>query len=101
VNFKWTDRVRNEEVYRIIEEVQTIWSIIRKRRPRWVGHILSHNGFVRSARNRNKGKAPRGRPRDKYINQIKKDIGKKRYQDVVGLALEREERKTAVNQTTD
>ncbi|KAG8226912.1 hypothetical protein J437_LFUL019074 [Ladona fulva] len=45
------------------------------------------------------GKSPRGGPRDKYTNQIKKDTGKKRYQDVVGLEIEREEWKTAVNQS--
>ncbi|KAG8223995.1 hypothetical protein J437_LFUL012098 [Ladona fulva] len=56
LKIKWTDRVRNEEVYRRIE-------------------------------------------RAKYINIIKKDIGKKRYQDVVGV--EREEWKTAVDQSTD
>ncbi|KAG8226660.1 hypothetical protein J437_LFUL005746 [Ladona fulva] len=79
-NYRWTDRVRNEEEYRRIDEVQTKWSIIRKRRTRWIGHILRQNGFVRKVlEDKIEGKAPRGRPRDKYINQIKKDIGKKRY----------------------
>jgi hypothetical protein len=45
------------------------------------------------------GKVPRGRPRDKYMGQIKKKIRCKKYQEISQLALDRVEWRAAVNQS--
>jgi hypothetical protein len=45
---KWTDKIMNEEVYRRIDEERTLWDNIDKRRTRWIGHTLRHNGFVKN-----------------------------------------------------
>jgi hypothetical protein len=37
---KWTEKVKNEEAYRRIGEENTLWSTIRQRRTRWVGHVI-------------------------------------------------------------
>jgi hypothetical protein len=37
------------------------------------------------------GKAARGRPRDKYLEQVKKDTGKKSHREVKELAWDRME----------
>jgi hypothetical protein len=42
---------------------------------------------------------PRGRPRDKYMGQIKKEVHCKRYQEGSQLALDRVEWRAAVNQS--
>jgi hypothetical protein len=45
------------------------------------------------------GKVLRGRPRDKYIGQIKKKVRCKKYQEVSQLALDRVDWRAAVNQS--
>jgi hypothetical protein len=42
------------------------------------------------------GKAPCGRPRNKYLGHVKKDTGKKRHREVKELAWDRKEWKAAV-----
>jgi hypothetical protein len=37
------------------------------------------------------GGAPRGRPRDKYLGQVKKDTGKKSHREVKEIAWDRKE----------
>jgi hypothetical protein len=46
LKIKWTDKIRNEEVYRRIDEERALWNNIEKRRPRTIGHTLRDNGFV-------------------------------------------------------
>jgi hypothetical protein len=67
LKIKWTDKIRNEEVYRGIEEERTLWNNIEKRRSRWNGHTLRRNGLVENIiEGKIEGKVPRGSPRDKY-----------------------------------
>jgi hypothetical protein len=40
MKIKWTEKVRNEKVYRRIGEQRTLWSTIHQRRTRWVGHVI-------------------------------------------------------------
>jgi hypothetical protein len=48
LKIKWIDKIRNEEVYRRIDEERTLWNNIEKRRTRWIGHTLRHNGFMKN-----------------------------------------------------
>jgi hypothetical protein len=73
LKIKWTDQIRNEEVYRRMEEEGALWNNIGKRRTRWIGHTLRHNGFVKNMiEGKKEGKVLRGRPRDKYMGQVEK-----------------------------
>jgi hypothetical protein len=66
LKIKWADKIRNEEVYRRIDEERTLWNNIEKRRTRWIAHTLRYNGFVKNIiEGKIEGKVPRGRPRDK------------------------------------
>jgi hypothetical protein len=61
---------------------------------------LRDNGFVKNITDgKIEGKAPRGRPRDKYMGQIKKKLHRKKYQEVSQLALDRVGWRAAVNQS--
>jgi len=42
-NISWTDHVRNEEVLLRVKEQRNILYEIRKRKAKWIGHILSRN----------------------------------------------------------
>jgi hypothetical protein len=46
-----------------------------------------------------KGKAPQGRPRDKYMGQVMNDMGKKSHREEKELASDRKEWKAAVYQS--
>jgi hypothetical protein len=97
---KWTDKIRNEEVYRIIDEERTIWNNIEKRRTRWIGHTLRRNGFVKNIiEGEIEGKVLRGRPRDKYMGQIKKKVHCKKCQELRQLVLDRVGWRAAVKQS--
>jgi hypothetical protein len=85
-----TNKIRNEEVYRRIDEERTLGNTIKDRRTRWIGQTLRDNGFVKNIiEGKIEGKIRRGRPREKYIGQIKKKVRCKKYQEVSQLALDR------------
>jgi hypothetical protein len=74
---KWTDKIRNEKVYRRIDEERTLWNNIEKRRTRWIGHTLRHNRLVKNIiEGKIEGKVPRGSLRDKYMGKIRKYIAR-------------------------
>jgi hypothetical protein len=77
LKIKWTEKVINEEVCRRIGEERTPRSTICQRRTRWVGPVKRDNNYVGSKmEGKIEGKALRGRTRDKYLGQVKKDMGK-------------------------
>jgi len=41
--FSWADHVRNEEVLLRVKEQRNILHEIRKRKAKWIGHILRRN----------------------------------------------------------
>jgi hypothetical protein len=48
LKIRWTHTIRNEEVYRGIDEGRTLWNNIEKRRTRCIVHTLRHNRFVKN-----------------------------------------------------
>ncbi|KAI5715694.1 hypothetical protein M8J77_020891 [Diaphorina citri] len=46
-NIKWSDKIRNEEVLRRVEEERNIVKTIKKRKASWVGHILRRDCIQR------------------------------------------------------
>jgi hypothetical protein len=43
----WTDRVRNEEVLRRVKEERNILHTVKRRKAKWIGHILRRNCLVK------------------------------------------------------
>ena len=69
---KWTDKKINVEVLSIVKETKRFLSEIRRRKKRWIGHILRHDNMLRSVLDaRMEGKRPRGRRRIKMVDDIK------------------------------
>jgi hypothetical protein len=42
----WTDCVRNEEVLRRVKEGRNILQTIKRRKAKWIGHILCRNWLL-------------------------------------------------------
>jgi hypothetical protein len=43
----WTDRVRNEEVLHRVNEDRIILHTIKRRKAKWIGHILCRNCLLK------------------------------------------------------
>jgi hypothetical protein len=43
----WTDRVRNKEVLHRVKEERNILHTIKRRKAKWIGHILRRNCIVK------------------------------------------------------
>jgi hypothetical protein len=100
---KWTDKKRNEKVYRRIAQRRSHWSNIEKGRTRWIGLTLRHNGFVKNTiEGKIEEKVPRGRLSDNYKEILKKRVHCKKYQEVSQLALDaRLGWRAEINQSSD
>ena len=99
---RWVDHVTNEEILNKIGERRNFWQNLKKRRDKFVGHILRHPGLVnRTLEGRVEGKNARGRPRLCFINQIVKDVGCKKYSEMKRLAQNRKAWRAASNQSED
>jgi len=68
LRISWMDRITNEEVLERISEEKLIWKYIVRRRNKWIGHIMRHDGLLKLIMEGCiDGKNHRGRPRLKYI----------------------------------
>jgi len=71
VKVKWTDKKTTAEVFNLVKEEKSLLSDIRKRKRKWIGHILRHEKMLRTVlEGRMKGKRPRGRKRIKMADDI-------------------------------
>jgi hypothetical protein len=43
----WTDRVRNEEVLHRVKEERNIVDTVKRRKAKWIGHILCRNCLLK------------------------------------------------------
>ena len=43
LKIKWTDRIKNEEVFQKVKEERLL---LKNRRHSWIGHTIRHNEFV-------------------------------------------------------
>ena len=71
VKVKWTDKKTNAEVLNLVKEKKSWLSEVRKRKMRWISHILRHENMLRTVlEGRMKGKRPRGRKIIKMVDDI-------------------------------
>jgi hypothetical protein len=94
-------KLHNEELHGLYSS-PSIVRVIKARRMRWVGHV-AHMGEVRGAYNilvgRPEGRRPLGRPRRRWENNIKMDLGEVGFGGVdwIHLAQHRDRWRALVN----
>ena len=71
LQIKWTDRVRNGEVFQRTKEERLLLKILQNIRYSWIGHIIRHNEFVENTlEGEISGKRAVGRSRLQYLKQV-------------------------------
>ena len=76
--------------------------VIKKRRMRWAGHVArmgEERGVYRVLVGKPEGKIPMGRPRRRWVNNIRMDLQELGcgYVDWIGLAQDRDRWRTLVS----
>ena len=72
----WTDYVRNEEVSLRVNEQRNILHEIRKRKAKWIGHILRRNCLLKQViEGKIKGEMEVTRRRKKLLDDLKDKRG--------------------------
>ena len=61
MEISWTDRVRNKEVLHRVREDGNILHTVKRRKAKWIGHILSRNCLLKHII---EGKIDRGKDRN-------------------------------------
>jgi hypothetical protein len=87
----WTDRVRNEEVLHRVKEERNILRTIKRRKAKWIGHILRRNCLLKHVieeklEGRIEMMGRRGRRRKQLLDDLKE---KRRYCKLKEEALDR------------
>uniref|UniRef100_A0A8D8S526 Endonuclease-reverse transcriptase n=1 Tax=Cacopsylla melanoneura TaxID=428564 RepID=A0A8D8S526_9HEMI len=91
MRIKWTERMTNERVLEMVQEERQIWKVLTERRHKWMGHVYRHNDFIVSIiEGKREGHQRRGRPRERYIQQIVKYSGSNTYPDMKRKTSDRE-----------
>jgi hypothetical protein len=92
----WTDRVRNEEVLHRVKEERNVVHTIKRRKAKWIGHILRRNCLLKPViegklEGRIEMTGRRGRRRKQLPDDVKE---KRRYCKLKEEALDRTLRRT-------
>jgi hypothetical protein len=94
-------KLHNEEL-RDLYSTQSIIRIIKPRRMRWAGHVApmgENRNAYKLLVGKPEGKRPLGRPRRRWMDDIRMDIGEVGWGDVywIGLARDRNRLRALVN----
>ena len=94
-------RLHNEELNYVYCSPNTV-RVIRSRRMRWAGHVArmgEERGVYRVLVGKPEGKRPLGRPRRRWVNNIRMDLQEVGcgYMDWIGLAQDRDRCRTLVS----
>ena len=94
-------RLHNEELNDLCSSPNNVW-VIKWRRMRWAGHVarmVEERGVYRVLVGKLEGKRPLGRPRHRWVDNIRMDLQEVecRYVDWIGLAQDRDRWQTLVS----
>ena len=94
-------RLYNEELNDLYSSPNTV-RVIKSRRMRWAGHVArmgEERGVYRVLVGKPEGRRPLGRPRRRWVDNIRKDLREMGYgyMDWIGLAQDRDRWRTLVN----
>ena len=77
LKISWTQKVSNHQVLDKIHEERTMLDSLHRRKHKWLGHLLRHEGLLHTIlEGRIEGKRGRGRKRQQMIDDI---MGKEKY----------------------
>ena len=87
-------RLHKEELNDLYSSPNIVW-VIKSRRMRWAGHVArmdEERGVYRVLVGKPEGKRPRGRPRRRWVDNIRTDLQEVEcgYVDWIGLAQDRD-----------
>jgi hypothetical protein len=93
--------MHNEELNDLYSSPNIVW-VIKSRRMGWAGHVAymgEERGVYRVLVGKPEGKRPLGRPRRKWVDNIRKDLQEVGYgyMDWTGLAQDRDRWRTLVS----
>jgi len=67
----WMDKVTNEDVLKKVNESKNMLNVIRRRKRKWIGHVLRHDEFLQEIfEGRTKGRSTRGRKRIQLLDDM-------------------------------
>jgi len=94
-------RLHNEELNDLYSSPIIVW-MIKLRRMRWAGHVVhmgKERGVYRVLLGKPEGKRPLGRPRRRWLDNIRMDLQEVGfgYMDWIGLAQDRDRWRTLVS----
>jgi len=94
-------RLNNEELNNLYSSSNIVW-MIKWRRMRWAGHVArmgEEREEYRVLVGKPEGKRPLGRPRRKWMDNIRTDLQEVGcwYMDLIGLAQDRDRWRTLVS----
>ena len=100
VTWEWR-RLHNEELNDLYCSPNIV-RVIKSRRMRWAGHVARRDekrGVYRVLVGKQEGKRPLGRPRRRWVDNIRTDLQEVRcgYMDWIGLAQDRDRWRTLVS----
>ena len=94
-------RLHNEELNDLYSSPNIVW-VIKSRRMRWAGHVarMGESGVYRVLLRKPEGKRPLGRPRRRWVDNIRMDVQEVGcgYMDWIGLAQDRDRWRTLVSE---
>jgi hypothetical protein len=93
-------RLHNEELNDLYSSLNIVW-VIKSRRMRWAGHVAhmgEERGMYRVLVGRPEGRRPLGKPRRRWVNNIRTDLQEVGcgYMDWIVLAQDRDRWQTLV-----
>ena len=91
-------RLHNERLNDLYSSPNIV-RVIKSRRMRWAGHVGEERGAYRVLVGKPEGKRPLGRPRRKWVDNIRTDLQEVGcgYMDWIGLAQDRDRWRTLVS----
>jgi len=94
-------RLHNEELNNLYSSPNIVW-VIKSRRMRWAGHVVhmgEERGVYRVLLGKLEGKRLLGRPRHRWVDNIRTDLQKVGcgYMNWIGLAQDRDSWRTLVS----
>ncbi|KAG1672188.1 Nuclear receptor subfamily 2 group E member 1 [Nymphon striatum] len=72
LKIKWSDKISNEDVLKLVDEERAMMGTIHKRQRKWIGHILRSENMLRDVMEGHvMGRRQRGRQRIKMLDGMK------------------------------